>query len=196
MAVAEYSYNGKFEENILIVGQTDCGKTTFIQNIAKNNLFDKLKEIFWISKIPLSMEREKNISTCFKKTVRFKYSQTVDNYNVELTFFQRKRDDNVDIVMIENNIFNKLIVMDDVSGLANKSNDFVNFLPFSRKFNFTCISVFYTMYPTRSNWQIILSQRKIFNVFLGLCKLLLLLKIYPHTVIGTPTSTFHTETFG
>ena len=124
MAVAEYSYNGKFEENILIVGQTDCGKTTFIQNIAKNNLFDELKEIFWISKIPLSMERETNISTCFKKSVRFKYSQTVENYNVELTFFQRKRDDNVVIVMIENNIFNKLIVMDDVSGLANKSNDF------------------------------------------------------------------------
>ena len=35
MAVAEYSYDGKFEGNILIVGQTGCGRTTFIQNIAK-----------------------------------------------------------------------------------------------------------------------------------------------------------------
>ena len=62
----EYSYDGKFEGNILIVGQTGCGKATLIQKIAKNNLFGELKEIFWISKIPLSAKREKNISTCFK----------------------------------------------------------------------------------------------------------------------------------
>ena len=28
-----YCYDGKFEGNILIVGQTGCGKTTFIKNI-------------------------------------------------------------------------------------------------------------------------------------------------------------------
>ena len=88
---------------------------------------------------------------------------------MELTFFQRKRqsDDSIDIVMDENNVFNKLIVMDDVSGLADKSNNFANFLTVSRKFNFSCVYVFHTMYPTRSNWQMILSQTKIFNIFLG-----------------------------
>ena len=29
--VVEYSYDGKFEGNILIVRQTGCGKTTFIK---------------------------------------------------------------------------------------------------------------------------------------------------------------------
>ena len=67
MAVAEYSYDEKFEGNVLIVDQTGCGKTTFIQNIAKNNLFGELKEIFWISKIPLSMEREKIYQLVLKK---------------------------------------------------------------------------------------------------------------------------------
>ena len=88
---------------------------------------------------------------------------------MELTFFQRKRqsDDSIDIVMGENNVFNELIVMDDVSGLADKSNNFANFLTVSRKFNFTCVYVFHTMYPTRYNWQMILSQTKIFNIFLG-----------------------------
>ena len=147
----------EIEGNILIVGETGCGKTTFIQNIAKNNLFGELKEIFWISKIPLSKEREKNISICFGKIVRFNYPQTVDDFNMELTFFQRKRqldndidivigeDNDIDIVIGEDNIFNKLIVMDDVSGLADKSNDFASRLTFSRKFNFTSIYILHTM---------------------------------------------------
>lgn len=38
-----YSYNGKFNGNVLIFGQTGCGKTTFIQNLAKNKMFRNLK---------------------------------------------------------------------------------------------------------------------------------------------------------
>ena len=53
--------------------------------------------------------------------------------------------------MGENNVFDELIVMDDVSGLADKSGDFANSLTVSRKFNFTCVYVFHTMYSTRSN---------------------------------------------
>ena len=88
---------------------------------------------------------------------------------MELTFFKKKRqkDKVVVNVMGEKNIFNKLIVMDDILGLADKSNKFANFLTVSRKFNFTCVYVFHTMYPTRSNWQMILSQTKIFNIFPG-----------------------------
>ena len=46
-----------------------------------------------------------------------------------LTFFQRTRHvgNNIDIIMGENNVFDKLIFMDDVSGLADKSDDFTNF---------------------------------------------------------------------
>ena len=85
------------------------------------------------------------MSVCFNTTARFKYPQTVDDFNMELAFFQRKGDDNVDIVMDENNIFNKIIVMDYVLALADKSNDFANFLTVSRKFNFTCAYVFHAM---------------------------------------------------
>ena len=74
-------------------------------------------------------------------------------------FFQKKRGDsycNDNILMGENNLFNRLVVMDDVSDLADKSDNFANVL--------TCVYVFHTIYPTRSNWQMILSQRKIFNI--------------------------------
>ena len=30
-----YIYDGTFNDNVLIAGQIDCGKTTFIQNLAK-----------------------------------------------------------------------------------------------------------------------------------------------------------------
>ena len=78
------------------------------------------------------MEIEKNIPTCFGNNVRFMYPQTVDNFDMELTFFQKKRqlDDSIDVLMDENNILNELIVMDNVSGLAGKSNSFANFLTF------------------------------------------------------------------
>ena len=69
--------------------------------------------------------------------------------------------------MGENNVYDKLIVMDDVSRVADKPDDFVNFLTVSRKFSFTCVYVFHTMYSTRSSWQTILSQTKIFNIFPG-----------------------------
>ena len=57
--------------------------------------------------------------------------------------------------------------MNDILCLAGKSDNFTNFLTVSRKFNFTCVYIFHTSYQTRSNWQMILSHTKIFNIFLG-----------------------------
>ena len=54
----KYSYDGKFEENILTVGRTRCGKTTFVQDLGKNKLFGDITTVYWILKISLSEERE------------------------------------------------------------------------------------------------------------------------------------------
>ena len=43
-----YSYDGRFDGNILVVGRTGCGKTTFVQNLAKDQLFEDIKKVFWI----------------------------------------------------------------------------------------------------------------------------------------------------
>ena len=55
-------------------------------------------------------------------------------------------------------------IMDDIQSL-DKSENFANFLTVSRKF--TYVYIFHTIYPTRDNWQMILSQTKIFNIFPG-----------------------------
>lgn len=57
-----YTYDGQFIGNILIVGRTGYVKTSFIQKLGRNNLFGKkIRDVYWISKIALSSEREDNI---------------------------------------------------------------------------------------------------------------------------------------
>ena len=36
-------YDGKFSDNILVVGQTGCGKTTFVENLGRNKMFGEIK---------------------------------------------------------------------------------------------------------------------------------------------------------
>ena len=55
--------------------------------------------------------------------------------------------------------------MDYVSGLADKSNDFSNFLTVGRKFGYICMDFFHNIYLTKSIRQIILSHTKVLNIF-------------------------------
>ena len=64
----KYSYDGTFEGNILIVGRTGCGKTTFAQNLGSNKLFGKINEVYWVSKIEFSKEREEKKRRKFQRS--------------------------------------------------------------------------------------------------------------------------------
>ena len=169
MEEQKYSFNGQFEGNILIVGRTGCGKTTFIQNLGKNKLFRKnIKEVFWVSKIILSKEREGFIRDSFQdQEVQFSYPHDLDDFNYLIENVMQNRPEDVENDMGELLVVNKLIVMDDVSGLANKSEEFSNFLTESRKYGFSCLYVFHTIYPGRQSWEMIMSQTYIFNFFPG-----------------------------
>ena len=57
--------------------------------------------------------------------------------------------------------------MDDVSGLADKSNEFSNFLTVIQKVAYICLYIFHIIYPIKSTWQMILSQTNNFNIFLS-----------------------------
>ena len=63
---SSYTYDGQFSGNIMVVGRTECGKTTFIQNLGRSKMFGRnIETIFWVSKIRLSKEREDNIRESF-----------------------------------------------------------------------------------------------------------------------------------
>ena len=56
----EYSYDGQFIGNILVVGRTGCGKTTFIEKLAKNKLFgEQIKHVFGFQKLLYHMKEKK-----------------------------------------------------------------------------------------------------------------------------------------
>ena len=75
-----------------------------------------------MSKINLSEEREESIRASFEdQNVYFHYPSDLEDFNFLISDFTQKKssytDDNN--VLGENLIVNKLIVMDDVSGLAD-----------------------------------------------------------------------------
>ena len=61
----------------------------------------------------------------------------------------------------------RLIITDDVSGLAEKYEEFSNFLTVSQKYRFSWLYVFHTIYPGRKSWEMVMSQTHIFNFFPG-----------------------------
>ena len=67
-----------------------------------------------------------------------------------------------------------------MSAPADRSETFSDFLTVSRKFGLMCVYVFHTIYPSRQNWQTIISKTKIFNIFPGL--------VQASTVIGMLSS--------
>ena len=137
---------------------------------------DLLIGVNWVSKINLIKNREDQIKKCFSYTkVAFHYPDDIDNFNFLIEKFQKDtfndNDKNKETANKDNcNIFgekikfDKLIVMDDVSGLADKSNDFSNFLTVTWKFGYICLYIFHTIYPKKSIWEMILSQIK-FSIF-------------------------------
>ena len=118
-------------------------------------------------KIELSADREDNIKDCFKdQHVDFKYPNNVEDFNL-LEIYKRKKSDYSENYLGENTVLDRVITMDDVSDLADRSAEFANFLTVSQKYGLTCVYIFHTIYPTRQHWQMILSQTKIFNFFPG-----------------------------
>ena len=110
-------------------------------------MFGDIKEVFWISKIELSRERVTNIKECFVgQDVQFNYPNNLEDFDYLLEMGKRNKATYIENDLGEKRLLDKLIVMDDVFGLADKSDDSANFLTVSRKYGITCIYIFDTIY--------------------------------------------------
>ena len=146
------------------MGRTECGKTTFMQKLALHNFFGELKKAEWISGISLTKKREAEIQTIFSSEVEYYYPADEDEFDAILEELKSKsrgdeetddndnHETNVNNVFGENSIRDRLIVFDDVSGLADNSKKFASFLTVARKYNYNCVYIFHTIYPEKANW--------------------------------------------
>ena len=66
----------KYQE---MLGGTGSGKTTLVQEMARNSMFGKRRGVHWISKFKLSKQREAEIDSCFTSRVEFYSPQDEDD---------------------------------------------------------------------------------------------------------------------
>ena len=71
-------YNGQFYGNILVVGRTNYGKTTFIEKLGLNNFFGDIIKTEWISGIDIDKQREAEIQSYFKNETEVHIAQEQD----------------------------------------------------------------------------------------------------------------------
>ena len=51
-------YDGQFSGNVLVVGKTGCGKTTFLEKLGINRLFSNIVKTELIRGIDINKKRE------------------------------------------------------------------------------------------------------------------------------------------
>ena len=132
-------YDGQFYRNILVVGRTGCGKTTFPEKLGLNNFFGKIVKTEWISGIDIDQKREAKIQSYFSSETEIHVGKEQDELDslietFKLTSREETTENNVNISFGENKKLDRIIIMDDVSGVVDISKKFANFLTVSRKF--------------------------------------------------------------
>ena len=134
-------YDGQFYGNVLVVGRTGCGKTTFLEKLGINNFFGDIKKTEWISGIDIDKRREAEIKSYFNTEIEVHIAKEQDELDSLIETFKlqsrevsddRSREEsdenhNVNNSFGENTKLDRLIIMDDVSGVADVSKKFANF---------------------------------------------------------------------
>ena len=162
-------YNGQFNGNILLVGRTGCGKTTFLEKLAINKFFGNIVKTEWVSGIEIDTSREAEIQSCFSNETKVHVATERDELDALIEHFKLKALENSgDNVNLSNSFgeirkMDRLIVLDDVSGVADLSKKFANFLTVSRKYGYNVVYVFHVIIPSNQIWQKI--YKLIFSIF-------------------------------
>ena len=151
-------YNGQFLGNILVVGRTNCDKTTFMEKLGLNNFFGNIVKTEWVSGIAIDKKREAEIQSYFKNETEVHIAQDQDKLDSLIDTPKQRSHENYDDYSNKNNVnssfgeMDRLIIMDDV-------------LTVSRTFGYNCVYVFHVVVPSSQVWQKSISQTNIFNIF-------------------------------
>ena len=88
-------------------------------------MFGDISEVYWISKIVLSREREDAIRESFdQQEFYFNYPENIKDFNYLIENFMLRKANYVNSEIGEEMTIEKLIFLDNISGLADKSEIF------------------------------------------------------------------------
>ena len=144
------------------------------QFLGNNNFFGNIVKTEWVSGRAIDKKREAEIQSYFKNETEVHIAQDQDKLDSLIDTFKQRSHENYDDNSNKNNVNSSfgenrkmdcLVIMDDVSGIAEVSKNFYNFLTVSRKFGYNCIYVFHVIAPSSQVWQKIISQTNTFNIF-------------------------------
>ena len=77
-------YNAQFYGNILVVGRTGCGKTTFLEKLGLNKFFGDIIKTEWISGIDIDKTRKIELNYI---SVTRSREESNDNHDNVINFF-------------------------------------------------------------------------------------------------------------
>ena len=72
-------YDGQFYGNILVVGRTGCGKTTFLEKLGLNNFFVNIIKTEWISRIDIDKKERLKSNLILKTKQKFTWQKNKMN---------------------------------------------------------------------------------------------------------------------
>ena len=116
-----------------------------------------------ISGIDINKQREAKIQSYFSNETEVHVAKEQDELDSLIeTFKLRSREESDDSNILnnsfgENRKLGRLIIMDDVSGVADVLKKFANFLTVTRKFGYNCVYVFHVVVPASQIWWKIVS---------------------------------------
>ena len=158
-------YDGQFYGNVLVVSRTGCDKTTFLEKLGLNNFFGDILKTERISGIETDKQKEAE--------TEIHVAKEQDELDSLIETFKLRSREELDGNNIVNNSFgenkklDRLVIIDDVPGVADISKKVSNFLTVSTKFGYNCVYGFHVIVPVSQIWQKIISQTNIFNIFLA-----------------------------
>ena len=101
-------YDSQFRGNVLVVGKTGCGKTTFLQKLGLYIFFGKIVKTKWVSRIEIDEKCKAEIQSCFDNEVEIHIAkELVILASLRETFKLRIRDLIDDDVNVNNSVFGK-----------------------------------------------------------------------------------------
>ena len=129
-----YVYDGQFKGNILVVGKSGCGKTTFLETF-----FRDLVKTEWISGIDIDQKRKAKIQSCFSNETKVHVAKEPDELDLLIETFRLRMHDvpdknGMNSLFGKNKKMDHLIVMDEVSGVAEQfqeNSDLIAFMFFT-----------------------------------------------------------------